>query len=73
MLITCADIAVLYDGWDYLMKHFKQSSRSLLQANMKMHHRNAYSSAILPIFGMGGYMTLLIVSRPKMCSAGSMA
>ena len=61
-LITCADIAVLYDGQDYLMRRFAQGSQNLIQANMKIRSRNALSSAILPIFSMGGYLILLIVS-----------
>ena len=61
-LVTCADIAALYDGQEYFMKRFEKSSRDLLQANMKMHARNALGTGILPLFGLGGYLTLLIVS-----------
>lgn len=61
-LITCADVALLYDGQDYLMRRFEQSSRNLQQANMKIRIRNALGAAILPLFGMGGYLMLLIFS-----------
>jgi len=61
-LITCADIAALYGGQDYLMKRFEQSSLRLLRAKMKIRNRNALSTAILPLFGMGGYLMLLIIS-----------
>jgi len=61
-LVTCADIAALYDGQEYFMKRFEKSSRDLLQANMKMHARNALGAGVLPLFGLGGYLTLLIVS-----------
>lgn len=60
-LITCADITALYDGQDYLMKRFEQSSLNLLRANMKIRIRNALGAGILPLFGLGGYLILLIV------------
>lgn len=61
-LITCADVAELYDGRDYLMMRFEQSSLDLFRANMKIRSRNALSAAILPFFSVSGYLTLLIVS-----------
>lgn len=61
-LITCADIAVLFDGQEYLMKRFEQSSLALWRANMKIRTRNALGAGILPLFGLGGYLVLLIVS-----------
>lgn len=59
-LITCADIAALYSGQDYLMKRFEESSLRLMRANMRITMRHALNAAILPLFGMGGYLTLLI-------------
>ncbi|MDD2502262.1 MAG: ABC transporter transmembrane domain-containing protein [Clostridia bacterium] len=61
-LITCADIAMLYDGQDYLMKRFEQSSLNLMKTKMKIIRRNSLSAAILPLFGLSGYLVLLIVS-----------
>ena len=61
-LITCADVAVLYDAHDFLMKRFKKSSLNLLRANMDVRAKNALSAAILPLFGLSGYLTLLIVA-----------
>lgn len=61
-LITCADVALLYDGKDYLMKRFEKSSTDLFGANMKIRTRNALGAGILPLFGLGGYLTLLVVS-----------
>ena len=58
--ITCADVAALYDGQDYLMKRFEQSSLKLLKANMKIRGRSALSAGIFPLFGLGGYFVLLI-------------
>jgi ABC-type bacteriocin/lantibiotic exporter with double-glycine peptidase domain len=59
--ITCADIAIMYDAKDFLMKRFEESSLHLRSVNMKMRNRNAISGAILPLFGMGGYLLILIV------------
>ena len=62
-LITCADIALLYDGQEYLMKKFEKSSLELFQSKMKIWKRNSRNAAIaiLP-FGLSGYLILLIVS-----------
>ena len=60
--ITCADVAVLYDSQDYLMNRFEQSSLDVLRANMKIRARGALSAGALPLFGLGGYLILLIVS-----------
>ncbi len=61
-LIACAGIAALYDGQDYLMRRFELSSLHLLRANMRIRSRNALNAALLPLFGMGGYLTLLVMS-----------
>lgn len=61
-LITCADVAALYDAGNYLIKRFEQSSLALWKANMRIRERNALSAGILHLFGLGGYLTLLIVS-----------
>lgn len=61
-IITCAEIAALYDGQEYLINHFKQSSLQLLQSNMRVRMRMAIGEGILPLFGLGGYLTLLIIS-----------
>ena len=60
-LITCADVAALYDGYGYLLKRFEKSSLDLFRSNMKIRTRNALSAGILPLFGLGGYLTLLVV------------
>ena len=60
--ITCADIAALYDGNAYLLKRFEESSLRLMKAKMKIVRRTALSAAVLPLFGIGGYLTLLLVS-----------
>ena len=67
-LITCADIAALYDGHNYLLKRFEESSLGLLKAKMKIIKRNSLNAAILPLFGLSGYLVLLIVSSSWIAS-----
>ena len=61
--ITCAEIVLLYEGQDYLMKRFEKSSLDLLQTKMKIIKRNSINAAIaiLP-FGLSGYLVLLVIS-----------
>ena len=61
-LITCADAAAIYDCREYLIERFEKSSLDLMRAKMKMVKRNALSSAVLPLFGLGGYLALLIAA-----------
>jgi len=61
-LITCSDIVMMYDGHDYFMKRFENSSMDLFRANMKKHIRTALGEGVLPLFGLGGYFVILIVS-----------
>lgn len=60
-LLTCADVAALYEGRAYLLGRFEKSSRALVKANMKLHARNALAAGVVPLFGLGGYLTLLTV------------
>jgi ABC-type multidrug transport system fused ATPase/permease subunit len=69
-LITCADVAALYDAQEYLMHRFEQSSRALWKANMKIRARNALSAGILPLFALGGYLTLLVISSNWIADGG---
>ena len=63
VIITSADISALYDGKNYFMKRFEESSMELLRAKMKILRRNALNTAIgIFPFGLGGYLALLIVS-----------
>ncbi len=61
-IITCADVTALYEGHDFLMKNFEHSSLELYHSNMKIHTRNAINDGLLALFGLGGFLTLLIVS-----------
>lgn len=64
-LITCADMAAMYDAQDHLMERFEKSSLDLMRAQMKMRLKQALSAGILPIFGLGGYVVLLVVSAGR--------
>lgn len=61
-LITCADTATLYDGWDFLLHQFEESSRNIKKANMKKIFRNAFSDSLLPMLGMSGYLIILLIA-----------
>ncbi len=69
-LITCSDAIHIYDARDYLIERFRDSSKRLIRANMKLHIRNALSSAIVPLFGLGGYIVLLIVYSKYLSQGG---
>lgn len=60
--IDCADVAKLYDAQGFLLERFERSSMQLLQANMRTCRRKALGDAILPLFGLSGYLVLLMVS-----------
>lgn len=60
-LITEADSILLYDAGDLMMRHCEKSSRKLMKINMSIHMRNAFSSVVLPLFGIGGYLAILVV------------
>jgi ABC-type bacteriocin/lantibiotic exporter with double-glycine peptidase domain len=67
-LLTCADTAALYDGAKYLTERFRRSSDALLCAKMRMHLRKAIGEAVLPLFGLGGYLALLAVCAGRVAS-----
>jgi len=60
--ITCADTAALYGGQNYLMRRFELSGIDLFKAKMKIIKWNSLNAAIMPLFSLSGYLTLLIVS-----------
>jgi ABC-type multidrug transport system fused ATPase/permease subunit len=70
-LVTCADIAVLYDAQGFLLKRFKESSLELRKANMKIQHRRAIGSGLLPLMAMGGYLVILLIGG-RWITAGTM-
>lgn len=60
-LVTCADIARLYDAEALLISRFESSSLALRKANMRIRYRNAVSEGLTPIMGMGGYLVILLI------------
>lgn len=60
-LVTCADIAKLYDADIFLLSHFEHSSLELRKANMRIRHRNALGEGLMPILGMSGYLVILLI------------
>ncbi len=70
-VITCADISALYGGEEFLMERFERTSRELFRAKMKMHFKKAVSDGVVPLFGLGGYLTLLIICAGRIAD-GSM-
>jgi ABC-type bacteriocin/lantibiotic exporter with double-glycine peptidase domain len=60
-IITSADVAALYDAQGFFLKRFEDSSRNLFAAKMRIHTRKAIGEGIVPLFGLGGYLALLIV------------
>jgi len=60
-LLISSDISALYDAGEYFMERFKISSDDLFKANMRIRILNALSAGILPLFGIGGYLALLII------------
>lgn len=58
--VTCADVSQIYDAGGYLMDKLQESSRKILKANMRIKRKNALSAAILPLFGMVGYLAILV-------------
>jgi len=69
-IITCAETAVLYDGYDYLLKRFEKSSMRLFRANIKIRIRNAIGAGVMPLFGGCGYLVLLIFSAGRIAGTG---
>jgi ABC-type bacteriocin/lantibiotic exporter with double-glycine peptidase domain len=69
-LIECAGVAALYEGRDYLLERFERSSLAMSGANMKVRQRNAIGAAILPLFGLSGYVTLLAAAGEWIADGG---
>ncbi len=60
-LITCADIVRLYDAKDFVMNAYEQSSIEMVRANMRIHIKKAINSLVIPLFGMSGYIVILLL------------
>lgn len=60
-LITDADTIMLYDAGGLMMKECDETSRRLMKINMKMHVRMAVSDVVMRLFGIGGYLIILLI------------
>lgn len=59
-LLTEADTILLYDAKELMLMNCAKSSRRLIKINMKMHVRKAVSDVGMRLFGIGGYLVLLL-------------
>ena len=71
-LITEADAILLYDAEEMMMKKCEESSRKLVKINMKIHVRSALSDVGMQLFGIGGYLVILLMGY-GFISGGTMA
>ncbi len=69
-IISCADTAILYDAQAFLLKRFEESSLKTRMANMRMRRRSAFGAGLLPLFGLGGYLVLLITGGSQIRDGG---
>ena len=60
-LITCADTVSLYDAKDFVMEEYEKSSVEMVRANIRIHRRKAINSSVIPLFGMSGYIVILLL------------
>ena len=60
-LITEADIILLYNAGELLMRNCETNSRNLVKSNMKIHVRNALSDASGRLLGIGGYLVIMLI------------
>lgn len=67
--INMADIVQLYDCKDFLLNKIECKNKELLSLNFKKAFVNAVSNALIPLFGLSGYLMLMIVGA-DMISAG---
>lgn len=60
-LLTEADTILLYDAKELMMTNCAENSRRLIEVNMKMHVRKAISDMSMRLFGLGGYLMILLI------------
>jgi ABC-type multidrug transport system fused ATPase/permease subunit len=71
-MIDSAGAAILYDGQEYLLKEYEKCSKATLAAKMKIIWRNTLGTALIPLFGLGGFLVLLLAGG-GMISKGIMS
>lgn len=59
--ITTAQAVKLYGTDEFLWKKIEESSRKLKADNMKIHRKTAVSNALVPLFGVPGYLAMLFL------------
>lgn len=60
-LITEAEMILLYDAGDMMLKKCDENSRKLMKINMKMHVRKAWGDVSMRLLGLGGYLFILFM------------
>lgn len=70
--LTDADTILLYDAKALMMANCAETSRSIMKINMKMHMRRAVSDAGMRLFGISGYLMLLLTGY-RLIYNGTMA
>lgn len=60
-LIANADTILLYDADRLMIQKCNEASRKLMKINMEMHVRSALSYAVMRLFGIGGYLIILVI------------
>ena len=59
-MIVSADDAILYDAQDLLLKEYERNSLKVRDARMKIVKRSALAGGFIPLFGLSGYMALML-------------
>lgn len=67
-MITMADTAALYDANSMLMRNFRRESREVRHFKMMMVLRNTFGNALVPLFGLMGYLVLLLYASGRIAS-----
>ena len=71
-LITDADMILVYNAREMMMKNCEENSRKLMKINRKIHVRSALSDMGMRLFGIGGYLVILLAGY-GFISDGAMA
>lgn len=69
-IITCADIAVLYDAREFLLERFEQKSLSIKAYNMKIALRESLNAALSQFMVLSGYLAVLISGSLRLGTGG---
>lgn len=71
-MITMADTIALYDAKPMLMRRYRQESREVMRLKMVMTMKKAFGSAFTPLFGLCGYLVLLLYCGDAIASGRMM-